>query len=226
MSHQFHQPENSPVPQEAGAIPPFRLIQGSDLDDPGNPNGIQGKVDYLASHMHRQLMEHEAAMTNTNSLFGELLNELATFENCFNESFSKRELAEFQVNHFIDSDRSVGILNILWQSISFTTRGNTKPLALSRLGRPPLFTGRIVALHGDFRTMEQDIFSPDFTSVLYHELASLYVPADPNAPAVLKVKHLGDEEQYIHQAEAARAFLLRTVEVTCGGGFFHEDLSY
>src|SRR5690606_10968688 len=105
-----------------------------------------------------------------------------------------------------------GILNVLWHSLSFTTRGNTKPLALNRPGRTPLFTGRIVALHGDFLTLSGSLQSPSFADLLQHELASLYVPADPGSPAVMRIRHLNGEEHYFHQVDAARLFLLKTTE--------------
>lgn len=191
------------------------------------PHGImQSRVNVIAAHMFKQLKEHEAANSNTNRLFDQLLNDIQDICLCFQDAFSQRELRQDIRHQFfaqVDADRSVGILNILWHALSFTTRGNTKPLALYRSGRDPIFTGRILALQGDFHDIVMEFPEEDYSgSLLQNEIASLYVPADATAPAVMKVKHLGEEEFYYHQADASRMFLLKTIEIVCGGGFFHE----
>lgn len=201
---------------------------GSAFYDPNAVKAIQQKVDLLAAHMQKQLKEHESAMANTRQVFEYLLQDLDNFADCFQEAFLSRELdlndpASARINVQTDPDRSVGILHILWHAISFTTRGNTKPLALSRPGRPPLFAGRIVALNGDFMDVRSNLQSPHFPDLLQQEIASLFIPSDPNAPAVMRIKHLAGEELYFHQADAPRRFLLKVVEIICGGGFFHEQ---
>ncbi|MCE3235057.1 MAG: hypothetical protein K0Q50_1237 [Vampirovibrio sp.] len=198
---------------------------GSAFYEPNTVRAIQQKVDMLASHMQKQLKEHEEAMRNTRQVFEYLLQDLDNFVECFESAFDDRgnELNPARIQHQADPDRSVGILHILWHSISFTTRGNTKPLALNRPGRPPLFTGRIIALNGDFLDTRSNLHTANFSELLHHEIASLYVPADPSAPAVMNMKHLSGEELYFHQADAPRRFLLKVVEIICGGGFFHEQ---
>ncbi len=201
---------------------------GSAFYEPNAVRAIQQKVDMLAAHMQKQLQEHEAAMMNTRQVFEGLLYDLESFSACFQQAFESRlpeQQAELQPRIHVqaDPDRSVGILHILWHAISFTTRGNTKPLALNRPGRPPLFTGRIVALNGDFLDARSNLHAAQFSDVLHQEIASLFVPADPAAPAVMQMKHLAGEELYFHQADAPRRFLLKVVEITCGGGFFHEQ---
>lgn len=201
---------------------------GSAFGEPTAVRAIQQKVDMLAAHMQSQLKEHDAAMLNTCRVFEYLLQDLDNFVECFEEAFKARTpepnaLNTPRIQYQSDPDRSVGILNILWHAISFTTRGNTKPLALNRPGRPPLFTGRIVALNGDFLDTRSSLHSANFNDLLNYEIASLFVPADPSAPAVMNIKHLSGEELYFHQADAPRRFLLKVVEIICGGGFFHEQ---
>lgn len=201
---------------------------GSAFYEPNAVKAIQQKVDMLASHMQKQLREHEAAMRNTCQVFDYLLQDMDNFVECFQEAFQARNLEEAdsdlpRIRSQADPDRSVGILQILWHAISFTTRGNTKPLALNRPGRPPVFTGRIIALTGDFLDVRSNLHSASFNELLHQEIASLYVPADPAAPAVMSIKHLSGEELYFHQADAPRRFLLKVVEIVCGGGFFHEQ---
>jgi hypothetical protein len=221
-----------------------RLAQewpGSAFYEPNAVRAVQQKVDQLASHMQKQLDEHEAAMRNTHQIFEQLLQDLDNFAICFQEAFKPADSGsqdgtiiervarlpehppDARIRSQADPDRSVGILNILWHAISFTTRGNTKPLALARPGRPPLFTGRIIAFNGDFLDSHSHLQSSNLADQLHREVASLYVPSDPSAPAVMQIKHLHNEEIYFHQADAARRFLLKVVEIICGGGFFHEQ---
>ncbi|MEM0950647.1 MAG: hypothetical protein AAGI66_00715 [Cyanobacteria bacterium P01_H01_bin.74] len=208
---------------------------GSTFYEANAVRAIQQKVDTLALHMHNQLKEHDAAMKNTRQVFELLLGDLENFVDCFEQAFifqlnenklneSKKDAA-VRIQSQVDPDRSVGILTILWHSISFTTRGNTKPLALNRPGRVPLFTGRIVALNGDFLDPRSHLQSANFSGLLQQEIASLFVPADPTAPAVMNIKHRDGEEVFFHQADAPRRFLLKVVELVCGGGFFHESSS-
>lgn len=201
---------------------------GSAFYEPNAVRAVQQKVDMLAAHMQSQLKEHEAAMLNTYRVFEYLLQDLDNFVECFEVAFKEKspDISSFnepRIQHQADPDRSVGILHILWHAISFTTRGNTKPLALNRPGRPPLFTGRIIALNGDFLDTHSNLQTSNINELLHQEIASLFVPADPSAPAVMKIKHLAGEELYFHQADAPRRFLLKVVEIICGGGFFHEQ---
>jgi hypothetical protein len=211
----------------AGAKRPAGEWPGSAFYEPNAVRAIQQKVDLLAAHMQKQQKEHDAAMSNTHRVFEYLLQDLENFVECFDAAFKERspepnELDPSRIQYQGDPDRSVGILRILWHAMSFTTRGNTKPLALNRPGRPPLFTGRIIALNGDFLDSRSNLQTANFQELLQHEVASLYVPADPSAPAVMSIKHLAGEEVYFHQADAPRRFLLKVVEIICGGGFFHE----
>lgn len=222
-----------------------RLIDewpGSAFYEPNAIRAMQQKVDKIALHMQKQLDEHEEAMRNTQKIFEQLLQDLDNFAICFQEAFNSdqektgneigiierverlpQHPLDARIRCQIDPDRSVGILNILWHAMSFTTRGNTKPLALSRPGRPPLFTGRIIAFNGDFLDNQIHLQNAHISDQLNREVASLYIPADQSAPAVMQIKHLHNEETYFHQADAARRFLLKVVEIIGGGGFFHEQ---
>ncbi|WP_303672708.1 hypothetical protein [Vampirovibrio chlorellavorus] len=215
--------QGGPLPRKVADVWP-----GSVFYEPNAVKAIQQKVDMLAAHMQKQLSEHEAAMRNTHQVFDYLLQDMENFVECFQSAFEARHLEgkEAQLPRIrsqMDPDRSVGILQILWHAISFTTRGNTKPLALNRPGRPPVFTGRIIALNGDFLDTRSNLHAASFSELIHQEIASLYIPADPTAPAVMSMKHLSGEEIYFHQADAPRRFLLKVVEIVCGGGFFHEQ---
>lgn len=220
LQGKFPPPVTAPLRRPAAEEWPGEIFH-----EPGVLKAIQQKVDILAAHMQKQLKEHEAAMRNTCQVFEYLLQDLDNFADCFREAFEERQTdgSGSRIQNQTDPDRSVGILHILWHVISFTTRGNTKPLALNRPGRPPLFTGRIIALNGDFLDTRSNLHLASFGDLIHREVASLYVPADPAAPAVMSIKHLAGEELYFHQADAPRRFLLKVVEIICGGGFFHEQ---
>ena len=50
------------------------------------------------------------------------------------------------------------------------------------------------------------------------------MPADPTVDAIIKIKHLGNAEHLINQIDAPREFLLKVVEIICGGGYYHEEI--
>lgn len=187
-------------------------------------SSLNERINLLASHMYKQHKEHREASENTKKLFEKLLADLETVTKELQQSFVKRKMNETCANFHIDSDRSVGIINILWNSISFTTRGNTKPQALYREDQPPLFTGRILALNGNFYDASLDLQDQEYPDILECEIASLYIPADKTAPAILKIRHLGDTEIPVNQADASKEFLMRTIEIICGGGIYHEEI--
>jgi hypothetical protein len=173
--------------------------------------------------MYKQYKEHQEATTNTTQMFYRILRDIEEVTESLREAFSARGISPSQVFCEIDADRSVGIINILWHSISFTTRGNTRPQALFREDNTPLFTGRIVALNGDFQDASLDIQDQEYPDILKCEIASLYVPADTITPAILKIKHIGNEEFYLNQIDASKQFLLKVIEIICGGGIYHEN---
>lgn len=184
--------------------------------------GARKRIDFMASHIFYQLKEHEAAQKRTSTMFEQLLCQLEETVVTFQQSFLTREIPAGNVYARIDADRSVGILHLLWHTISFTTRGNTKPMALRRNGRDPLFTGRIVALLGDYQESILIHHSQEHQDLLEDELASLYIPGSPAQPAVMRFRH-SKEELFFHQAEATQQFLLKILESVCGGGYFHES---
>lgn len=180
------------------------------------------RINLITAHMYKQFKEHQEASKNTAQMFYRILRDIEEITENLRESFVSRGIAPSQIFSEIDADRSVGIINILWHCISFTTRGNTKPQALFREENNPLFTGRILALHGDFLDAALDIQDQEYPDILKCEIASLYVPSDPIMPAIMKVKHLGNKEIHLNQIDASREFLIKVIEIICGGGIYHE----
>lgn len=183
---------------------------------------IKERVSLISSHMYKQHLEYMQASANTSEMFNRILNELQDVTGHLRESFASRGIPPSNIFSEIDADKSVGIMNILWHSISFTTRGNTKPQALYRKDAPPLFSGRIIALNGDFQDVALDMGDQEYPALLKCEIASLFIPADTTADAIIKIKHLGCQEFRINQVDAAREFLLKVIEIICGGGVYHE----
>lgn len=188
---------------------------------------LQKRIGMLASHMSQQQSQHERAMTNTAVIFEQVLEELPRICDTFKAAFSGRNIPAERIYCEVDHDRSVGILNVLWHTVTFTTRGNSKPLALHKAGKQPQFTGRIVAFHGDFHLLEREAEMPDglsrFQDLLTYEVCSLFVPGEPDEHALFTVKHLGNQPQHFHQMDAARLFLGKTLDMVCGGGYIHEQ---
>lgn len=203
------------------------------------PNQVSDNVLNLSEMLGSQWLEFQHARLHTNQIFDNLLTELSDFtDECrqgltrfFREPETREHFSHFprahsdiqrQIYSHIDADRSVGILNLLWHTLSFTMRGNTRPLALKRTGNAPLFTGRIVALLGDFQELTEDNVLQDFPELLTHEVASLYIPAHHGDPYVMRLSHLGDKDHFLSPDEAPRTFILKVVETVCAGGYFHE----
>jgi hypothetical protein len=189
--------------------------------DPLSP--VDDRLSSLVTTMHNQYNDYFHSAINTARVFENLLIELKEASAKLKAAMLQRGVNPAQIFHEIDADRSVGILNVLWHTISFTARNNTKPQCLSREDAPPLLTGRIIALNGDFQDAALEFQDQEFPEILSCEIASLYIPADAKEQAIVKVRHMPDKELYYSQEEAAREFLFKILEVVCSGGLYHEN---
>lgn len=224
LEQSFHAPVDNSLQH-----PPF----------PQTPQPLSDNVLHLSEMLGGQWLEYQHARIQTNMIFDQLLTDLSAYtDECrqgltrfFRNPETRAHFSEFprahsdiqrQIYSHIDADRSVGILNLLWHTISFTMRGNTRPMALKRSGNAPMYTGRIVALLGDFQELTEDNILQDFSELLTHEIASLYIPCQPDAPLVMRMAHLGDKDHFIPAPEAPNAFIQKVVETVCNGGYFHE----
>lgn len=182
----------------------------------------ENRLEKIVSHMYQQYQEYVSSTINTSKIFEEMLNEINNVIDYIRHSINLRGLEESQVFCEIDADRSVAILNVLWHSISFTTRGNTKPMALYRENKDPLFAGRIIAFNGDFQDIALELQNQEYPDMLNSEIASMFIPHDDRMPAIMKLSHLPDKDLYFDQKEAPKQFLLKVIEIICGGGIYHE----
>lgn len=186
------------------------------------PNSMENRLAMVAQHLAHEWHEHELARRQTDKLFAQILDLLPELTRRLQGAMVECQVPSRGIYHSIDGDRSMGILQLLWHPITFTTRGNIQPLALQRYGKEPVLTGRIVALNLDFNDVAQDWVEIDYGHLLQYEIASLYVPAQRDMPAVLKTHERPDDEIYIPQAEAPSQFLLRTLEQVSTAGIYHE----
>ncbi|MCQ2958168.1 MAG: hypothetical protein MJ180_04620 [Candidatus Gastranaerophilales bacterium] len=184
---------------------------------------MKERLNFVSSHMSKQLKEYEDSTKNTNFIFGELIKATEEVVAFLKEDFEHRGISPNLVSFSTDADKSIAILGILWYSISFTMRENTKPQALYRQNHPPLFCGRILALNGDFQKASIDLTDIEYPDILACEIASLYIPADKQTPAIMKLARSKDTEYNINQQYCAKEFVLKIIEVVCGGGFYHEE---
>lgn len=181
---------------------------------------MKPRIDFMATHLLGQHTAYLQAEKQTAQIFSELLDAMEQAVLQFQQALALRDMPMHRVFARIDADRSVGVFNILWHTISFTIRGNIRPMAYKRPGEDPVFTGRIIALIGDYN--ELAVQSEDNASLYQNELASLYIPAGETTPSVMHLRHNG-EELCFAPAEAAQQFLLKTLECVCAGGYFHES---
>ncbi len=184
---------------------------------------IQERMGLVSGHMYKQFLEYQQSSTNTLILFDKMVENMALTVDYLKQSFSMRGIPTENIYYKYDRQMHIALINILWHSISFIFNTKDKPKALHREKDGPLFTGRIIAIKGIIPELSQGYNEETEQKLLDLEVASLYVPADKNGKAIIKIRHLGNQEFYINQMDASREFLLRVIETVCGGGNYHKE---
>lgn len=186
---------------------------------------IQERVGLVSTHMYKQFLDYQHATINTNEIFINMSSDLQDVVDTLKEAFSSRNVTTQNIYLDIDPQKSVIIVNILWHKISFTTRCNFQPQALYRENGQHVFSGRIMAIRGNYYEIMKGVMEHDeeMVRLLDNEIASLFVPAEKNQNSIMKIKHLPNREFYLNQVDAPREFALKVVETICGGGFYHEE---
>ena len=186
---------------------------------------IQERIGLVSTHMYKQFLDYQHATMNTAEIFSGMIDDLKEISDSLKQSFSSRGITTENIHVNYDKDKSVAVINILWRTISFTTRCNYEPQALFREGNTPMFSGRIMAINGNYNELMNGIASrSDMMAVLLdREVASLYVPADKTQNSILKIKPLTNREFYLNSVDASREFVLKVIETICGGGLYHEE---
>lgn len=186
---------------------------------------IQERIGLVSTHMYKQFLDYQHSTMNTTEIFCEMIDNLKAITESLKQSFASRGITTENIYVDYDKDKSVAIINILWHTISFTTRCNYEPQALFREGTTPMFSGRIMAISGNYNELAEGTSSRNeiMARLLDKEVASLYVPADKAQNAIFKIKHLSNREFFLNSSDAAREFVLKVIETICGGGLYHEE---
>lgn len=186
---------------------------------------IQERINLVSTHMYKQFLEYQHSIINTQEIFIKIADNMQATVDYLKQSFGARGVATDNIFYELDSTKTVLVLNILWHTISFTTRWNNQPQALYRGVEAPLISGRIIALKGNFHDILKQHGDEDLQSILDQEVASLFIPADKTQSGIIKINHLGNREFYLSQMDAPREFLLKVIETICGGGIYHEEIT-
>ena len=186
---------------------------------------VQQRAGLVAVYMYKQFMEFHQATLNTNDTFVKILENLAEVLEYIKQSLNIRNVPVQNVTATVDSAKTLAIVNILWHNISFTSRFNISPKAFAQKNGTPMFCGRIFAINGDFTKLikEDDSYEKQMDTLLEHEIASLYIPAEKNQGTIMTIRHKDNQELYINQLDAPRDFLLKVIEIVCAGGEFHKQ---
>lgn len=186
---------------------------------------IQERIGLVSTHMYKQFLDYQHATMNTTEIFSEMIDNLKAIADSLKQSFASRGITTENIYVEHDKDKSVVIINILWHTISFTTRCNYEPQALFREGGSPMFSGRIMAVNGNYNELTDGISSRSevMAKLLDKEVASLFVPADKAQNSIFKIRHLSNREFFLNSSDAAREFVLKVIETICGGGLYHEE---
>ena len=186
---------------------------------------IQERVGLVSTHMYKQFLDYQHATLNTTEIFAEMIDNLKAISDSLKQSFAARGITTENIYVEHDKEKSVVVINILWHTISLTTRCNFEPQALFREGAAPMFSGRIMASNGNYNEiMEGKKNRSEMMEVLFDkEVASLFVPADKSQNSIFKIRHLPNREFFLNSSDASREFVLKIVETVCGGGLYHEE---
>jgi len=190
---------------------------------------VQERAGLVAVHMFKQYLDFQHSLMNTSDAFSKIIDNIALIIEQLKQSFSVRNVPVQNITCEIDSAKTVAVVNILWHTLSFTTRFNNVPKALQRVNdSSPLFCGRIFALNGNYYQILEGVspnnYDEQIKILLDKEIASLYLPAEKNQSAIMTIKHMDNKEFYINQSDAARDFTLKVIEIVCAGGSFHEQV--
>ena len=194
---------------------------------------IQERMNLVSTHMYRQFLEYQKAILNTNEMFIKMVENLHATCEYLKQTFASRGIPTQNIYYEVDPTKTIAKFQILWYSISFTIRHNDKPQALFREGKDPLFSGRIIAINGDiskllnsttsYSSVNYNTQENELQKILEQEVASVFIPADKSSSAIIKIRHIGNREFPIKQIDAPKEFLLKVVEIICGGGIYHEE---
>ena len=187
---------------------------------------IQERVGLVSAHMYKEYRDYQNVTINTTNIFNEVMMDLQSVVESLQKSFVSRNLPiQNGIRVEFDTKKTVAVIQVLWHTISLTTRCNFKPQALYRENQQPMFCGRIMAIKGNFNDIIStvDNESECMRKLCESEIASLYIPTDMMQNAIFKIKHLGNREFAVTTQDCAKEFVLRVLELVCGSPIYHEE---
>lgn len=187
---------------------------------------IQERMSLVTTHMYKQFVEYQQSNANTAELLSKIAENMALTVEYLKQSFNARGIPTQNIYYEYDKQKHIAVINILWHAITFAANMKDNPKALDRAkDLPPLITGRIFAVKGSVPELVHGFTPETEKKLLDMEVASLFVPADKSAKAIIKIRRLGNQEFMFPQQEAPREFLLKIIEMVCGGGNQHNENS-
>lgn len=186
---------------------------------------VQERTGLVAVYMYKQFLDFQSSTRNTGEVFIKITEIMEQVAESMKQSFSVRNVPSNNVFVTVDPTKTIATINILWHTITFTSRFNMSPKAIPREGQPPLFCGRIFALNGDYGVIMKGAEDTEsqMRVLLDNEIASLYIPAEKNQSVIMTIRHKDNQEHFLSHVDAPRDFLLKVIEIICAGGQFHEQ---
>ena len=90
---------------------------------------IQERIGLVSTHMYKQFLDYQHATLNTTEIFSEMIDNLKAIADSLKQAFSSRGITTENIYVEHDKEKSVVVINILWHTISLTTRCNYEPQA-------------------------------------------------------------------------------------------------
>ncbi|RAI11497.1 MAG: hypothetical protein DKM23_04425 [Candidatus Melainabacteria bacterium] len=185
---------------------------------------IKQRVSEVTAYMYKQFCDYQHINENTSEIFANMANVAKEVVEQLKQSFASRGVATENIWVKFDTKVPAIIINVFWLQYSFTMRCNFKPQALFREGSTSLYSGRIMAVKGDYFVAVANAKTPDaeMACLLDKELASLYVPANKMENAIIKARY-GSKEIPLNQTDAGREFVLKITESIVTDTMYHEE---
>lgn len=185
---------------------------------------IKQRVSEVTAYMYKQFCDYQHINENTSEIFANMANVAKEVVEQLKQSFASRGVATENIWVKFDTKVPAIIINVFWLQYSFTMRCNFKPQALFREGSTSLYSGRIMAVKGDYFVAVANAKTTDaeMACLLDKELASLYVPANKMENAIIKARY-GSKEIPLNQTDAGREFVLKITESIVTDTMYHEE---
>ena len=186
---------------------------------------IQERIGLVSVQMYKSFLDFQNATLNMNEVFSDIIKDLKSIEETLKKSFTSRGVPTQSIYVEYDAQKTVATINILWNTISLTTRCNFEPQALYREQQQPFLSNRIMAVRGNYNELIKGAKDQNecMERMLDNEIASVYIPSDKMKNAIFKIKNLSNREFNLNFHDCAKEFVLKVIELVCGDWNYHEE---